>query len=668
MIRSLGRASLLATLLLLSGCDVVLTLFAVPVQSPPGGTIQLQIAGDISGTTGEGGCVLQLPNGWTILSVTNDRSWTITRDSAALLAVYVAEPGHYLAGFSGTGTGGIGGGQTIPDIRLTITVQVPAAATGAFDLKVSLAGSPGIGAWQIQEPAGVAQFASITAAPYVRRTFAGIPAAVDFELDSTGLPPEATNAFWSGLAFGDVDGDGRSDLAAATGGGVRCWLARPGTTWIERSAGLPTIGVNQHVAFGDFDADGHLDLADSAGRVFWGDGGTGWSPGAPLPLVLAGALYHHVAAGDLDGDGVCDLAFGAPGNGRLQALRSNGDRTFGDRSTGLPTTATGNALGRLLLQDLDGDGDADLLWTHHTAQNLWLGDGAGAWTPGVGIPATATAAAAADLDGDGVPEIVVATDDAGVSAYKFAFGTSWAPLPLLGLPIAGNYRAVAALDFDRDGFVDVAAGRGFAHGGVDLYRHLGPGAGFALHGSAGLPPVIFGDLVDLAVGDFDGNTFPDLAIATIDQPLFGGTDSVRAWQNVRTGTGPFGAGCGGALQPELAPFGAPVRGDPSFGVLVTGTPGQFALFWIGASRTAAPPFDLPLDLGPFGAPGCSLWTSLDQTYGATTSPAGDFHIALPVPNDPQLARATVFAQGAVFAPGANPFGLVFSDALAIRIE
>ena len=97
-------------------------------------------------------------------------------------------------------------------------------------------------------------------------------------------------------------------------------------------------------------------------------------------------------------------------------------------------------------------------------------------------------------------------------------------------------------------------------------------------------------------------------------------------------------------------------------------PGAYSLFWFGASRTAWPPLALPLDLAQFGAPGCVLWAPLEVEFGSLLDGSGQATIALPVPNLPEFALVTVYSQACVFAPGANPFGLVFSRGMAIRIE
>jgi hypothetical protein len=668
LLRPLVRAASLAALILLPGCNVTLTLFSAPAQAMPGATIELVIAGNISGTTGEAGCVLQLPVGWTVPAQDHDPPWVVVRDSPALLAAYVPEPGHYLVGYSGTGTYGTGGSQTISQMTLSVWVQVPASAQGQFTLKLSLAGSPSTGAWQIQEPVGISQFAAITAAPYALPIYVSATVLPDFVPHNGGLlaPP----ALWSGVAFGDVDGDGRDDLAAASSGAApRCWLSRQ-TTWIERSTGLATVTQEARMAFGHLDGDGFLDLVTGNGHVYFGDGGNTWTLGPALPLLGAGTNYRGVATGDLDGDGLDDIAIGPRGAGAtLKVLLNNGNRTFRDASTGLPVPVPAPHQGwNLILEDFNGDGNLDMAWAQTSyGLNLWFGNGQGGWTQGFGLPPS-TSLAATDFDGDGAAEIVITPGTLGIAVYKYT-NSSWTQLQLQqpGLPTTGSHLAVAVPDVDRDGLVDIVAAPFFVPRGLDVWRNTG--SGFAASGPTGLPPLLTGDVTDIVIGDVDGNVFPDVAIAV--STSYWGNGALLVFRNVLTGVEPFGTGCAAASFPEpaLVALGEPRRGNASFAMQVQGqVPGAYSLFWFGANRTSAPPFALPLDLAPFGATGCTLWAAPEVPYFSVLDSAGEFSVGLPVPNLPELFLATVLAQAGVVAPGANQFGMVFSRGAAIRIK
>ena len=76
---------------------------------------------------------------------------------------------------------------------------------------------------------------------------------------SNGLPRETFCG--GGMAFGDVNKDGKMDVAIADHcKGVFVYLGDGAGNWRNASAGLPTIG-SEDVAVGDFNNDGCLDLA-----------------------------------------------------------------------------------------------------------------------------------------------------------------------------------------------------------------------------------------------------------------------------------------------------------------------------------------------------------------------------------------------------------------------
>ncbi|MHC5212653.1 MAG: FG-GAP repeat domain-containing protein [Planctomycetota bacterium] len=83
-------------------------------------------------------------------------------------------------------------------------------------------------------------------------------------------------AAYSGLAAGDVDGDGRDEYGIVSGGAPTVWSWGPGNVWTPRNEGLPTSGSVQGMQLCDMDGDGHRDvLAFGKGTlsVWRGDGG-----------------------------------------------------------------------------------------------------------------------------------------------------------------------------------------------------------------------------------------------------------------------------------------------------------------------------------------------------------------------------------------------------------
>jgi hypothetical protein len=89
-----------------------------------------------------------------------------------------------------------------------------------------------------------------------------------------------------------------------------------------------------------------------------------------------------------------------------------------------------------------------------------------------------------------------------------------------------------------------------------------------------------------------------------------------------------------------------------------------ALSLIGASRTAWGAFALPLDLGPLGAPGCSVLASADVAVGGVTDAFGRMLVNFAVPNDPVLLDVTIYHQSVVADPSANTLGIALTNGLA----
>ena len=86
---------------------------------------------------------------------------------------------------------------------------------------------------------------------------------------------------------------------------------------------------------------------------------------------------------------------------------------------------------------------------------------------------------------------------------------------------------------------------------------------------------------------------------------------------------------------------------------------------VGASNTLWAGASLPLDLTPFGAPGCTLLTGLNLLLPAATDASGNAALTLPIPNNPALIGLQVFFQWQVFDPSQNALGVVFSDGLGV---
>ena len=181
---------------------------------------------------------------------------------------------------------------------------------------------------------------------------------------------------------GDVDGDGRPDLAVAYLGPDTSTAKLVARLYLNGPAGLDTVPAwrarDRHSSFdcclGDFDLDADLDLAISAGnayvgetdsaRIYRNDGGTldtlpCWTAGDGVPS-------DAVRFGDVDDDGDLDLFVGQ--RGKVSMYR-NAAGALETSPSWVARADVGWVL-RLALGDYDNDGLLDLA----AASNGQLGD------------------------------------------------------------------------------------------------------------------------------------------------------------------------------------------------------------------------------------------------------------------------------------------------------
>jgi len=213
------------------------------------------------------------------------------------------------------------------------------------------------------------------------------------------FPLPAVMPIISGVALGDLDGDGDLDMVESVRGGGDLVYFNDGSGNFTFS-GLVLAGDHADVSLGDLDGDGDLDvLVSGAGDVV-----TLRNDGAGVlttfsTVAVAGA-DGDIELGDLDGDGDLD-AWVTAAMGADAILVNDGAGNFSDTMQGTGVAGAGVSLG-----DLDADGDLDAFVTvaAPAAVSIWLNDGAGGFSPTMqqlAVPGPMLAVDLGDFGGDG---------------------------------------------------------------------------------------------------------------------------------------------------------------------------------------------------------------------------------------------------------------------------
>lgn len=229
-----------------------------------------------------------------------------------------------------------------------------------------------------------------------------------------------------GLAVGDVDLDGRIDVLVNGPGSVRAFrnTTAPGAATVSFAAATAISASNAGagIAVGDLDGDGRVDLAraGSLGTVTI-HRNTGTTPGtisfaAPINLGV-GSDDYAVLITDLNTDGRNDLVVSRFSGNELRVLR-NVSRPGGAIDLRvMPSLAGSGGLIGIAAADLNGDGVPDLAAAQNTAGTvaLWRGthaaDGADvsfAAPVAAAINGSPISVTAGDFDLDGKPDLLSA--------------------------------------------------------------------------------------------------------------------------------------------------------------------------------------------------------------------------------------------------------------------
>lgn len=273
----------------------------------------------------------------------------------------------------------------------------------------------------------------------------------------------ASGAYPTGGAIADLDGDGVPDILTANyhGNSVSVLLGAGDGTF-RAAVDYPTApgAQTQNLAVADLNGDGHPDvvaanLATSSVSIFLGRGDGTLDPALDLPVGIAGtSIPFAVALGDFDGDGKDDLAIADVGSRTTIVRLGNGDATFGPEA---PVPGAGY----LVAYDVDRDGYLDLVSAQGGDVVVVLrgrGDGTfhGSLQSTTGLDTRPVSLAIGDFNLDGVPDVVSANLSGGTASVLLGIGDGRFEPPLSGGATGLYTYGVAVGDFDGDGKPDFA--------------------------------------------------------------------------------------------------------------------------------------------------------------------------------------------------------------------
>lgn len=295
-----------------------------------------------------------------------------------------------------------------------------------------------------------------------------------------------------GGVVSDLDGDGKPDIVFVnhTGGRVVVFRNTSTSGYVSFSTATMFSGFSNAsgVAAGDFDGDGKTDLAvisaDNNTLTFLKNNTTvagTISFTNPSISIATGGEPAAIITSDFDGDGKTDIAVTNKTGNSLIIYRNNTTAAFSFESS---THAVGNGPQGLAAGDLNGDGKPDLLVLNGVSNTLSiltnnsstgniniLTGGAFAATPSDNFAGTV---AIADFDGDSKPDALVGSTGSNIQILKnvsagtaISFSTTKVAIATGG---STQPTAVAVGDFNNDGQPDLADAN-LTGPALDVYRN-----------------------------------------------------------------------------------------------------------------------------------------------------------------------------------------------------
>ena len=238
--------------------------------------------------------------------------------------------------------------------------------------------------------------------------------------------------------------------------------------------------------------------------------------GVPNIFSLAATVPGN---GDTLPTGMVSFVDASNGNAVLGTSALTSDTAAGFAGSSLLSVATLNTGNTVLTADFNGDGIPDLVILGNDTLSVLLGNGDGTFTaapsPSNDLPG---AIAVGDFNGDGIPDLAVAPAlDEGNSEVLLGKGDGTFTISNGSFGIGNGTstsNSIAAADFNGDGKLDLVETCASLDDGPCnlLLIQFGNGDGTFMPSPAVLTALSFSGSQSMAVGDFNGDGQPDLAV------------------------------------------------------------------------------------------------------------------------------------------------------------